>query len=272
MPSARSKRRQAYPGLILQAKSLLHDRILIGVPVTGLVRIEWVHARYGQVIPTNWSHSECHQWLQQDMPLGFAVAEARNLIVHKFLHATQAEWLFFIDHDVMLPPDCFIRINEHMMRRTAPVVAGLYFAKAHPAEPLVYRGRGNGYFGDWTPGERVWADGIPMGCTLLHRSLLAPMSEDAPTYTVRTEQGTLRIRQVFDTPAGVLADPLIGIRTYAGTEDLAWCNRVIAGKYLARSDWPEMAKKRYPFLIDTAIACRHITHDGVIYPLKADTQ
>ena len=32
------------------------NRILIGTPVTGLVRVEWMQARYGQVIPVNWSN------------------------------------------------------------------------------------------------------------------------------------------------------------------------------------------------------------------------
>ena len=31
------------------------NRILIGTAATGLVRVEWVAARYSQLIPMNWS-------------------------------------------------------------------------------------------------------------------------------------------------------------------------------------------------------------------------
>ena len=45
------------------------NRILIGTPMTGLVRSEWVQARFGQIIPTNWSHIEIIQWMASRIPL-----------------------------------------------------------------------------------------------------------------------------------------------------------------------------------------------------------
>lgn len=33
-----------------------NNRVLIFTPTTGLVRTEWVNARYGQIIPCNWSN------------------------------------------------------------------------------------------------------------------------------------------------------------------------------------------------------------------------
>ncbi len=256
-----------YTNLLFHPKSrqLARDRVLIGVPMTGLLRSEWVLARYGQVIPTNWAHQEMISWLSQVSPIGFAVAEARNLIIDAFITKSEGDWLFFVDHDVILPPDCFIRINTYMQRAEYPVVCGLYFAKCHPAEPLIYRGRGGGHFIHWKPGEKVWVDGIPFGCTLIHRSLLEAMWKDAPEYLC---QGTKKIRKVIDTPAGIYFDPQKGgIQGYSGTEDLAWCNRVIAGDYLRKAGWPKIAKQKYPFLCDTSIFCRHITQDGVMYPL-----
>lgn len=254
----------AYHSLLFKANTPAQNRVLVSVPMTGVVRAEWCIARWGQIIPCNWSHSDHISWMNQFTPLGYAVAEARNLAVeqavrHKF------EWLFFIDHDVILPPDCFVKINQYMMSGEYPVVAGLYYAKAHPPEPLVYRGRGNGFYGKWQPGDKVMVDGIPMGCTLIHGKVLQAMYEDAPEYKV---SGLRVIRKVFDTPFGAYQDPEgKGWNTYGGTEDLAWCNRVMAGKYLAKAGWPKLAKERYPFLIDTSIFCRHITQDGQIYPI-----
>lgn len=239
-------------------------RILIGVPMTGLVRGEWALCRMGQIIPCNWSSSDFVTWMQQDSPLGYAVAEARNLIAHRAVEE-KFEWLLFIDHDVLLPPDAFVTINEYILHGKIPVVSGLYFAKAHPPSPLVYRGRGNGSFDKWKIGDKVWVDGIPMGCTLINVKVLAKMHADAPWYTI---SGNRRVKKVFDTPSGVRIDPeKMSWNTFAGTEDLAWCNRVMAGKYLAKAGFRDIQRKRYPFLLDTGLFCRHITNDGMVYPL-----
>ena len=256
--------RNDYSSLIFRPKHLNEDRIMVGVPMTGLLRSEWVLARYGQVIPCNWSHQEMYHWMNSQSPIGFAVAEARNVIVNALLRS-QAQWLFFIDHDVVLPPDAFVKINQYMHEKKYPVVAGLYFAKCHPPEPLIYRGRGNSHYRNFKIGDKVWVDGVPMGCTLIHRSVLEEMAKDAPEYLAG---GNHKVRKVFDTPSGIIHDPQTGgNRTFAGTEDLAWCNRVIGGKYLAKAGWTKISKQRYPFFVDTSIFCRHITPDGQTYPL-----
>lgn len=259
--------KNGYEGLILKATSLATKRLMLGVPVTGLVRFEWCTARYNQIIPCNWGHSECTPMLSQSIsPMGFLVAEARNIIVNDFI-TRGCEWLFFIDHDVLLPHDCFVRVNEwiHTYGHKYPVICGLYFAKASTPEPLIYRGRGNSYYKDWRMGDKILVDGIPMGCTLIHRSLLKAMWDDAPEYNI---PGAGVIRRVFDTPAGVFYDPDTGTpHGFAGTEDLAWCNRIIAGKYLTKAGWPKLQKEKYPFLLDTGMFCWHITEGGQRYPL-----
>ena len=257
------KTKTDYASLVLKPLYLNEDRIVIGIPMTGVVRAEWMVARYGQVIPCNWSHSELYHWMNQFSPIGYTVPDARNVIVQKFIDG-KANWLFFIDHDVILPRDCFIKINKYMNDGDIPVVSGLYFAKAHPPEPLLYRGRGNSFHRGWKLCDKVWVDGIPMGCTLIHRSLLHAMWKDAEEYTAG---GNIKARKVFDFPSGIMFDPKEGIRAYSGTEDLAWCNRVIAGEYLKKTGWKEIAKKKYPFLVDTSIFCQHITMDGQTYPL-----
>ena len=253
-----------YTSLIFRPKHLTQDRITIGIPMTGLLRSEWVLARYSQVIPCNWGNQEFFHWMNNCSPIGFAVAEARNVITEAFIKSGN-DWLLFIDHDVILPPNAFIKINEYMNHGRYPVVCGLYFAKCHPPEPLIYRGRNNSHYRDFKIGDKVWVDGIPMGCTLIHRSLMKLMWDDAEEYIAG---GNLKVRKVFDTPAGVYHDPQSGgSRTYSGTEDLAWCNRVIAGDFLKKAGWPKIAKQKYPFLCDTSLFCRHITFDGQTYPL-----
>lgn len=259
-----SKKERDYHNLMFRASIPAQRRILIGVPMTGLVRSEWAFARMCQIIPCNWSSSDCVHWLPQASPIGYAVAEARNIVVNKAV-TEGFEWLLFLDHDVVIPPDTFVRIDEYIRNGDIPVVSGLYFAKAHPPAPLIYRGRGNGHYKDWTAGDKVWVDGIPMGLTLINTKVLKCMWDDAPEYVAG---GNQKVRRVFDTPFGMNVDP--EKRTwdsFAGTEDLAWCNRVIAGKYLKKAGFPEIQAKKYPFLMDTALFGKHMTNDGQIYPL-----
>lgn len=253
-----------YHQLMFHAPIPAQKRVLIGVPMTGLVRSEWAFARMCQIIPCNWSASDVVNWLPQSSPIGYAVAEARNIIVDQAVRE-KFEWLFFLDHDVVLPPTAFVQIDKYITEGDIPVVSGLYFAKAHPPSPLVYRGRGNGSYGKWNIGDKVWADGAGMGCVLINVKLLTLMWHDAKEYIAG---GNKKVRKVFDTPFGMNVDP--EKRTwdsFAGTEDLAWYNRVIAGNYLAKAGFKKIAKQRYPFLVDTSIFCKHMTNDGMIYPL-----
>ena len=241
-------------------------RVMIGIPMTGLLRSEWVLARYGQVIPCNWSMGQFFQYVDQWSPLGCTVADARNIIVQEAVKQGY-EWLFFIDHDVVLPPATILHVNEQMSRGDVPVWSGLYWTKSRPSEPIIYRGRGNSYFRDWHLGDKVWVDGVPMGCTLIHGSLLKVMYNDSEEYNA----GVVPVRRVFQTPGEVHYDPQTQAWfTAQGTEDLEWCTRVMEGGYLKRAGWNKIAGRKYPFLMDTAIFCRHIDWDGIQYPAEGE--
>lgn len=239
------------------------NRVLIGTPMTGLVRAEWVMARFGQIIPTNWSATDCIQWISTYAPLKYLVPDAQNLIVKEVL-AKDFEWLLLIEHDNVLPPDAFIRINEYMRDGKIPIISGLYFTKSVPPEPLLYRGRGNSFFKDWKMGEKVWVDGIPTGFTLIHHSILKAMWAEAPEYVINNQV----VRRVFETPEKVWKDPETGgTHMQVGTSDLQFCETVMKNDIFTKAGWPEFAKKKYPFLVDTNIYIKHITDDGRQFPL-----
>jgi len=244
-------------------------RICIAVPTTGLVRVEWMMARFGQVIPCNWSNGDMFQFYDQFSPMGWAVADARNICVEYCL-SQGFEWLFFIDHDVILPPDTYLKINEYMTKGDIPVVSGLYYCKGSHPEPLVFRGRGNGCFTDWKPGEKVWADGIPMGCTLIHASMLRVLYDASEVYTCNTLYGPVVVRRVFETPREAKFDPeKMTYERRTGTEDLFWCDRMKNEKVFEKcgvEKYKKFQKKKYPFLIDTSMFCKHIDENGKKYP------
>ena len=134
------------------------NRILIGTATTGLVRIEWVAARYSVTLPVNWSQVEMTHTIPTYMPLRYQVADAQNMIVKEALEK-DFEWLLLIEHDTVIQADCFIRLNRWMLEENTPIVSGLYYSRSHPSVPLVFRGRGNGPFLDWEMGDVIMCDG-----------------------------------------------------------------------------------------------------------------
>lgn len=252
--------------VIVKATENANKRVFIAVGLTGLVRAEWMFARYGQVIPCNWSQVEYQMWLPTYGPMGYLVAEARNMAVRQFLQEG-FEWLFFIDHDTILPLNFFLTANERMIKERIPVWSGLYFTKSVPSEPLVYRGKGVGYYAGWKLGDKVWTDSVPMGCTVIHRSILKVVWDDSEEYSI----GNDKLRRVFETPQKAWLDHQKGQWfTQTGTEDLNFSWKLIEKGYFKKAGWPEYQKKKYPFLVDTSLFCRHIDQNGIQYPAMGE--
>jgi hypothetical protein len=248
---------------IEENKGMWKQRLMVGTPVTGLVRIEWVQRRYNQVIPTNWGLSEHLEFINSAMPLRFQVSDAQNLIVERVIR-DKFEWLWLIEQDNIIPVDAFLKINKYMLDKKYPIVSGLYFTKSIPPEPIVYKGRGNSFFKDWKMGTKFFVDGVPTGCILIHASVLKALWDDSPEYMV----GGRMTRRVFSEPARIVYHK--DLRTYmgeVGTSDLEFCTRIIKGNYLEKAGWKRFANKKSPFLVDTGLYCTHIDEQGRQFPL-----
>jgi len=259
---------EGYTGKIFGKTSPAGNRIMIGIPMTGQLRSEWVLARYGQVIPCNWGQVDCIRFLDQWSPMGFSVADARNIIASAFVEQV-FEWLFFIDHDTIIPPNTILKFNQRMLDGDVPMFSGLYFTKSVPSEPLVYRGRGNSYYNKWKLGDEVWVDGIPMGCTMIHRSILKVLYDESEEYDCMGH----KVRKIFETPARSYFDPETSSwLTAVGTEDLELCTRIMENKIFKKAGWPNYQRRKYPFLIDTSVFCRHINPNGTQFPSNGEEQ
>jgi hypothetical protein len=246
----------------------MKKRLMISVPMTGLIRSEWALAKYGQIIPCNWSQVEILSWMDQFSPLGFLVADARNVAVENLMRGG-FEWLFFIDHDVVLPPNTFVKWNEYMLDGTIPIWGGLYFTKSLPSEPLVYRGIGMSHFRGWKLGDKVWVDAMGMGCNMIHRSILEVVYKQSPQYQI----GNTTVRRVFETPGNQSYDAEKGCwQTRGGTEDITFYRRLIDDGLLKKAGWPKYQRMKYPYLCDTSIFARHIDWNGVQYPSAGEEQ
>jgi hypothetical protein len=241
----------------------LTKRILVGTPTTGLLRVEWVGARFSQTIPTNWSSGDIWQFMSSYIPLAYQIADAENLICKAVVEGNY-EWLLSIESDNVIPPDTFRKMNEYMMSKEFPVVGGLYFTKSSPPEPMIYRKAGTGYYNDWKFGDKVMCDGLPLGCTLIHGDLIREVWKDSAEYVVNGQV----TRRVFEQPNEGWRDPVSGaFLSRSGTTDLAFFRRLIDGGYLAKAGFLEAQKQEFPFMVDTSIFVRHIDNNGVQWPI-----
>lgn len=239
------------------------NRLLIGTPMTGLVRAEWVFARFGQTIPTNWSHIDMIQFMSSQIPLQYQVADAENLIA-KSVVEQNFEWLLFIEHDNVLPLDAFIKINQYMITGDVPVVGGLYFTKSSPPEPMVYREKGKGFYADWKLGDKIWVRGLPFGFTLIHGDIIRALWNESPEYLV----GNNATRRVFKSPSEQYVDPQTNdYMITSGTSDLEFCNALIEKKIFEKAGFPKYQKMKYPFLVDGSIFVKHIDNNGTQWPI-----
>ncbi len=249
---------------LIQNHAKWRQRFIIGTPTTGLVRMEWVQARYSQLIPTNWSSAEIMHWIPTYCPLQYLVSDAQNIIVKKAIEQ-DAEWLFFLEQDNIIPPNTLWRFNDYMRKGNIPVVSGLYFTKSNPPEPMLYRGVGNSYYDKWHIGDKVWVDGLPTGCLLVHMSIMRAMWNESPEY----KAGDQITRRIFAEPSKTWFNPERGrMENHTGTSDLGWCDRVKKEHFFEKTGWSKYDKMQYPFLVDTNIFVSHITESGVQYPIK----
>jgi hypothetical protein len=237
--------------------------ILVGHASLGTVRMEWHLAYCNIVIPMNWSSCQAIQPIPCLGIMNYHTAEAQNLLVQQCLEG-KWEWLLLIEDDVVVPPDLFLRFKKWIEDGRYPVVSGLYHLKAEPAEPMVFRGRGNGAFNGWKMGDIVAVDGVPTGCLLIHRDLLQMAWDNSPDITLvrQGQNGAMNqvvCREVFRTVREAGIDPETGgYYKRIGTSDLEWCDRVINNGWLKKAGFSHVARRKYPFIIDTRISCGHI--------------
>ena len=243
------------------------NRVLFGTAATGLVRIEWVAAKYGMLTPPNWAMVQMNQYVNTYITLRYQVDDAQNLIVRAFMEGDY-EWLILHEHDVVLHPETIRIFNRHIQEGNKPIVSGLYYTRSRPSEPLIYRGRGTGFYGDWNFGDIVWCDGVPTGVLLIHRSIIKELWDTSEEYIIQHPSGTRDVtRAVFNTPRDFWLDQETGqYNTMSGTSDLNWCTRVMNEDIFTKAGWPEYKDMKYPFPVDTNIFCRHINNDGEQFP------
>ena len=251
--------------------------ILIGTPTLGMVHIHWYNAMQGMAVPPNWSSV-------RSTPTGFDVATAQNILVDSLLRES-FKALLLIEDDTCPPPQALLEFDRwfwKMERKLAPpVVSGLYHIKGSAEirrgktggiemmgpEPLAYRDSGTRAYRDWTPGDVIWVSGVPTGALLIHRALLEAWAREPDIEWFDVPGYPHKIRRIFQNPSKVWTDPSGVTCSSGGTTDLWWCAETIKRGMIAKAGWPaKFAKKKHPYIIDTALRFGHVDRvTSVIY-------
>jgi hypothetical protein len=209
------------------------NSISIGVPYYGLFSGEWT-THMLQFTARLSKNVEFRDVLTQ----GTMTADhSRNRIVEAFLKS-DAEWLFWIDSDTMVPSGAV----ERMMSVGRTLVSGLYYGKNEPHNPIAY----NVYNGAFTPidksiiwekGELISVDATGMGCMLTHRSVY---------------EDILKNYEVFQIPGGGVVpihknDILGDVETTEGVRHHEHDGKVYSGQMRLRLKKPTLADLAFPF-------------------------
>lgn len=156
---------------------------------------------------------------------GMPFDHARNTGCQKLLELGW-EWLFFLDDDVICPPDTIYRLMAH----NKPLVSGLYYRRASPIVPCMLREGKDSvkWITEFTVGELLEVDLVGAGCLLIHKSVLTslpPLNPNCRWFEWRCDREDLP--QLEKT-----------------SEDFTFC------KHARRNG--------YKFYVDTSIQCRHV--------------
>lgn len=180
-----------------------------------------------EVVTTKWAIGFRNLIMPPSAGLSFKYGapfdHARNMACEDALKAGYT-WLFFLDDDVVAPPDTFARLSNH----GADIISGLYYRRSEPILPCMMScdAEGNAHWIEhWSPPNTVVeVDYVGSGCLLIHRRVLERMK---PPWFV-WELGREDIQE----------DRKL-------SEDFSFCRR---------------AKRDHGFRIyvDTSVACTHI--------------
>lgn len=167
--------------------------VVVGIPSFGMVSTYFMQARNSQQFPLVSSSID-------KVVLNKPIAEARNEIV-EFALSQNANYIYWLDDDVIAPPDSFLKLANH----GKDIINGVYWSKSNPPMPLLFRNHLEGPYYDWHVGDLIEIDAAGMGLTLVKTDVYRKMQKELPGPWYSTEYGSF---------PGVKATP------FNNTEDL----------------------------------------------------
>lgn len=143
-----------------------------GIRAHGLVSVQWATNHMQIVPPLNCS-------MQYMFEFGRLAAEAREILTHRALE-TGAEFIFYWDDDVLIPPLALYQMYNYLISHPEiGAVAGVYVTREEHGEPIIYKYHGQGAYWGFCAGEggepeEIFSTGG--GCLLVRTSVIKKMT------------------------------------------------------------------------------------------------
>ena len=139
-------------------------KILLAIPTAKYIESETFKSIYDLIIPE-------YADVTFQYFYGYTIDQIRNLIAD---WATRYDYLFSVDSDIVLPPDCLVKMLEH----DVPVVSGVYMQRKSNVEIIeIYRknstgGVSNIPFSEISRAGLYEIDGCGFGCVLVKSEVI----------------------------------------------------------------------------------------------------
>lgn len=201
------------------------NQVVVGILHTDITTLRWAFGIRNLIIP---GREDLREW-NPFLPIsGAPFDHARSGVAMEMLRRG-AEYLFFLDSDVICPKDTILRLMAHKK----PIISGVYARRSPPHMlPVMMRG------GTWVPPEQIINAGIievdvvGAGCLLIHRTVFETLPPQRP------QAG----KTWFDWRVDCQGVP--GTEPHT-SEDFSFCL------------WAK-AKLGISTLVDTSIVCQHV--------------
>ena len=160
------------------------DRVVIGFVHTVDVAIGFAHSL---LMLTHYDKAASGRVVGIEQRKASAnITNARNDIVQSFLDNSDAEWLWFVDADMVFPPDTLDRLLDSAHDVSHPIVGGLCFGAHHKRLfTTLYAVRDDGAgpytvrFDTFPEHGKMQVHATGAACLLIHRKVLVAMAEAA---------------------------------------------------------------------------------------------
>lgn len=170
------------------------------------------------------------------LPLaGLPFDHARNALVKEMIRVNY-DWIFFLDDDVLPPPDAFEKLRAHGKL----AASGLYFRRTLPLIPVALHDTMPypSPIGGYLPGQQIEVDLVGAGCLLLHKKIFETLPK--PWFEWRRDREDLPERERV-------------------SEDFAFCRK--------------LREYGVKILLDTSVECTHMGYgqsdvEGRFTPLE----
>jgi hypothetical protein len=134
---------------------------------------------------------------------GNQIARQRDRLINHWYNANKTEWLLWVDSDVVISPETFMKLWKNKDKVKRPMVTGVYFTSDTPEEPLMIPLPTIFQFEDDPENNKLISkrihplpenqlikiDAAGMGFILMHRSVVKRIKDVMPDAALFAEMG-----------------------------------------------------------------------------------